>query len=494
MDISFIRLLCQQLYSPASSAEKAGEHKSNNRSLRQNSHHRQEERPSLSFILGFPVSLLFGSDLEALIMALLSLAPLLALLTVASLSTAFLVEVPRRQRTTAITTSRNTRPRMAADDPASELTSTLARLDQQWEIQQKAGPTSRWTRLILPSSDSDPSSAPVEEAPFGPISSSISPQEDFVYLLEPPSKTIPSCLIVFTGGAGLGTYPQVAYNEFLLRLSDRLNAAVITAPYNVSLDHFALAKEAGELCRRAIIHCQEDRGYPENLPMYSLSHSLGSKLSCIYAAATNQHFDGIGFISFNNFSFGRTIGMAKEFAETIRKSTGVQGVAPAGGGVTEDALNSLFSFAEMAVSAVGIDFSPTQSDMERLIQMRYGPELQKKTRLFTLDQDKLENTQEFLNACSSDSGVGPTVSGLPGTHLTPVYFKLGLDDIPDEAREMARQAAGGFQSASFGDEEELSALVDEVCGWILGRAPSRKPEWLRERPQIAASPDATENQ
>ena len=402
-------------------------------------------------------------------------------------------------------------------DPASELTSTLARLDQRWEIQQKAKKTSRWTKLVLPPPPDDSSStaaaaAEVREEAIGTTpSASLPSQDDFVYLLEPPNKSIPSCLIVFTGGAGLGTYPQIAYNEFLLRLSNRLNAAVITAPYNVGLDHFGLAKETGELCRRAVIHCQDsgDRMYPDSLPTYALSHSLGSKLSCIYSAATGQNFDGIGFISFNNFSFGKTIGMAKEFAKTIQKSTGVPGAAgaaaAANGVVSDEALDGLFSFAEMAVSAVGIDFSPSNTDMERLIELKYTPELQQKTRLFTFDQDKLENTQEFLNACdstgsstsSSSSFVsnGPTVSGLPGTHLTPVFFKLGLDeileDIPDEdARAMASEAVGGFQSASFGDEEELSALVDEVSNWILGKGPTRKPEWLRERPQIAASSSA----
>jgi hypothetical protein len=58
-----------------------------------------------------------------------------------------------------------------------------------------------------------------EEAPETPINLK---EEDFVYLLEPPNNSLPSCLIVFTGGAGLGTYPQIAYNELLLRISNRL--------------------------------------------------------------------------------------------------------------------------------------------------------------------------------------------------------------------------------------------------------------------------------
>ena len=422
------------------------------------------------------------------------------------------VDVPRRQqRTTPILRM------VSGQDPTSDLTSTLARLDRQWEIQQRATPTSRWTKLVLPSSEEekqDPSTRPTSPSPFtaeGVVSEGIPPfpRQDYVYLLEPPNNAIPSCLIVFTGGAGLGTYPQLAYNEFLLRLSNRLNAAVITAPYNVGLDHFALAKETGDLARRAMIYCQDNVQfqYPESLPVYAVTHSLGGKLACIYTAATAQKWDGMGFISFNNFSFGKTIGMAREFAATIRESTGMSGTTTgtgAAGVMTEEALNTIFNFAEMAVSAVGIDFSPTQIDMERLIQMKFTPELQQKTRLFTFDKDKLENSQDFLKACgaatvdsstgSADQSIwsaGPTVSGLPGTHLTPVFFKLGVDDIPDEyAREMAREATGGFESASFGDEEELATLVDEVSNWILGKPPSRKPAWLRERPQIAAAEDS----
>lgn len=369
-----------------------------------------------------------------------------------------------------------------AEDPENlglELTNTLARLDQQWKILQKAQSSrSRWAKVILPA---DETVASYEQA----SENSAPTFQDFCYLLEPPNKSIPSCIIVFTGGAGLGTYPQIAYNEFLFRLSNRLNAAVVTAPYQVGLDHFALAKETGELTRRAVIHCQDDpsRLYPASLPTYSLSHSLGSKLSCIYIAATDQEYDGIGYISFNNFSFEKTIGMAKQFAETIRQNTGVDNQVS---GLSETALNSIFKVAEMVVAAAGIDFSPSQSAMDRLIALKYSEQQQLKTRFFAFDDDLLENTQDVLNACSTSR---PSVSGLPGTHLTPVYFKLGLDEVelPDEAKDMAREAMGGFRSASFGNEEELKVLVDEVCDWITGKEPSRKPAWLRERPQISGS-------
>ena len=346
-----------------------------------------------------------------------------------------------------------------------ELTSALARLDQEWKIQQKAqGPASRWSKLILPREDYE---QVIEESP------TFETQEDFVYLLEPPNSN-PSCVICFLGGAGLGQFPQVAYNEFLVRVSDKLDAAVITAPYQVGLDHFSLSKQSGERIRKAIIYCQDDpaRQYSENLPTYCLAHSLGAKLATIYIAATGQEYDGVGFLAFNNFGFSQTISMAKQFAEQLQIQQGRSPYRPSGR--QDELLDTIFSFAEQAIGAIGLDFSPSQVDTDRLIELRYNEEKQKKTRLFVFDDDTLDSSRIFVEDCR---GSGPTVQGLPGNHLTPVFFKLRLDDLPEEARAMAEEAAGGMTGASFGNEQELDALVDEVCDWIKGKSPSRGPNW-----------------
>jgi Protein of unknown function (DUF1350) len=372
----------------------------------------------------------------------------------------------------------------ASNDPVSELTNTLARLDQQWKIQQKFQPRSRWTTLFLPKVASK-HSAQGDASDGGGIVG-----QDLCYLLEPPNNSVPSCLIVFTGGAGLGAYPQVAYNEFLIRLSNRLNAAIIAAPYQLSLDHFALAKETGDISRRAIVYCQDDlsRMYPDSIPTFSLSHSLGSKLSCIYVSATDQNFDGIGFISFNNFSFGATIGMAKQFAETISTNGGIDNPTSV---MSSEAINSLFNFAEIAISAVGIDFSPSQSEMNRLIKLKYDVRHRIKTRFFSFDGDMLENSEDAWRACDCR----PSVSGLTGSHLSPVYLKLDFDEIelPENAKELARDAINGFRSFSFGDDAELDGIVSDVCGWILGKEPKRKPVWVTKQPVLAAETQANKN-
>lgn len=372
-------------------------------------------------------------------------------------------------------------------DDFSELTSALARLDQQWKIQQRSKSKSRWSKLMLPQD------GPVTE--IDPTSGS-SNSQDFVWVLEPPSNSIPSCAIVFTGGAGLGQFPHIAYNELLSRVSNRLNAVCIAAPYQVGLDHFGLAKQTGERIRRALVYCEDDssRQYPPNMPTYCLAHSLGCKLQTIYLGATGQQFEGVGFMSFNNFSFGQTISMARMFADQIRKNT-----QAAGSGAfqtpsmdNDELLNTIFAFAENIVGAIGVDFNPNAPDTERLIQMRFDDVLQEKTRLFCFDEDNLDNSKEFVANCSG--GRGPSASGLPGGHLAPVYFKLGVDDldlgdVPPEAMDMAKEAVGGFQSASFGSEADLDKLVDEICGWVLGKPPTREPRWdskaRNETPQLA---------
>jgi hypothetical protein len=314
-----------------------------------------------------------------------------------------------------------------------------------------------------------------------------------VHLLEPPASTLPSSVVVFFGGAGLGQFPHIAYNELLMRVSDRLNAAVVAAPYSIALDHFDVAKNLGELARKALILCEDDLQYPSTLPVFCVGHSLGCKLATIYMAATDQEFDGVAFLSYNNFGFGRTLGMVRDFAGSIGDAVSGTGLPsqPMGPGqaTTQEIFNQVIDFAESAVSMIGIEFSPSPVEMNRLIQLKYSEERQRKTRLFSFDDDALENAEEFVASCD---GAGPSISGLPGTHLTPVFFKLELlenvDDLPPEAREALLEAVGEYRSVSFGDEEQLDELVRELCGFILGdRGPSRPAKWQRDRPLLAGT-------
>jgi hypothetical protein len=110
--------------------------------------------------------------------------------------------------------------------------------------------------------------------------------------------------------------------------------------------------------------------------------------------------------------------------------------------------------------------------------------LEAKHGSFVSTDDTLDSTSDFVASC----GDIVTVSGLPGSHLTPVFLQLKLEEymteLPEEAREMASQAMDGFQGASFGNEEELNILVDEICAFVLGKPPSRRPS-KTEIPLIA---------
>ena len=106
---------------------------------------------------------------------------------------------------------------------------------------------------------------------------------------------------------------------------------------------------------------------------------------------------------------------------------------------------------------------------------KYDQALQDKTRLFVFDNDGLDSSEGFLNACRAAGGNGPKVSGLEGSHLGPVFINLNLDDLdlPDEARDIAGEMSGGFQGASFGDENIMQGAVNEICDWVLGKEPTR---------------------
>lgn len=372
------------------------------------------------------------------------------------------------------------------DAGGGELSSALATLDQQWQITGRSSnrPTggAGWTKLVL---QNDRAGSEKKDA--------IMKDEEFVYLLEPCAT--PSSVILFLGGAGLGQFPHIAYSQILSKVSENLNASIIAAPYSVGLDHFELSKSSGELLRRAVVQCEDLGSYAPNLPKFYLAHSLGGKLFTIALAAggLGEDIQGVGFLAYNNFGFKDTVGMIKSFSREMRNNEednddGAESPFDDftdGGGQQSAMFEKVLEFAEQAVSMSGLEFTPGPFDTSRMISMKYDEKLQEKTRLFVFDNDDLDSSQDFVQACqesstSSMDDIGKlTVSGLPGSHLAPVYLNFALEDlpIPEEAREVTGGFVGGFRGASFGDEEKMNAAADEICDWIMGKTPSRKPNW-----------------
>lgn len=277
----------------------------------------------------------------------------------------------------------------------------------------------------------------------------------------------------------LGQFPHISYSAFLERVATKMNASVVAIPYEVGLDHFGIAQGAVNRMKKAVIECEDSRGYPANLPKYAIGHSLGAKLHSIGIAATGigEELSGVGFVSYNNFGFAETITMGRSFAKEMQ-------VGGFGGG-SNMAFDTLFDLAGMAVSAVGLEFNPSPSDTDKIVKSKFDEKVVEKMRMFCFDDDDLDSTKSFVECF--EEGDAPSVSYLPGTHLTPVFLKLGLDDLPDEVKGVASQATGGFQNASFGNEETLDLLVEEVSDWMLGKgATDRRPA----RKQIAGIIDA----
>ncbi|KAL3810280.1 hypothetical protein ACHAXA_008648 [Cyclostephanos tholiformis] len=358
-----------------------------------------------------------------------------------------------------------------------DLATALARLDEEWRLAtNRDGGRKRigdWTVLDVGDGGSgdDEFGSGESSSPFSSSSSSPpSSSSEIVYLLEPASGAMPSCIIFFLGGAVLGQFPHISYSAFCKKLASKLNASIVAVPYVVGLDHFDIARRAVKRMKNAVIICEDvnGRGYPSSLPKFAIGHSLGAKLHSIGIAATGigEELSGVGFVSYNNFGFAETITMARSFVREMRVKGGM------GSSSSSTPFDALFDLAGMAVSAVGLEFTPSPNDMDKILKSKFDGDVLKKIRMFCFDDDDLDSTERFLDCFVGGGAVRPSVSYLPGTHLTPVFLKFGLDDLPNDARDMANQFTGGFQNASFGNEDMLDTLVDEVSGWMLGKGPS----------------------
>uniref|UniRef100_A0A7S1IFQ1 Uncharacterized protein n=1 Tax=Eutreptiella gymnastica TaxID=73025 RepID=A0A7S1IFQ1_9EUGL len=304
---------------------------------------------------------------------------------------------------------------------ALELRSQLARLDKEWQGQQGG----------------DLGGQQIEGS----------------YVLCPP--TIPWGVIHFIGGAVLGSYPHIAYNELLTRVCKKVGVAVIATPFDVGLDHKQLATTAVGSFRSTLSACQDRYGWSGALPVFALGHSLGSKLHVINHCQSAQQFTRIGLMAFNNYGLADSINMLetllKEFNQTRR-----------GVGVDDVMLKGLFNVVGRVTQAVGFQISPAPEELKRMVENGYSPRAP--TTCFTFENDDLDCTEQLEDV------VDVGLVQLGGNHLTPVFLKLGIDgagQIP------LAQALGTSANWTVGDEADLEKLVDALAAWLKGStAPS----------------------
>lgn len=386
---------------------------------------------------------------------------------------------------------------MSNANPANfgEITATLALLDSQWQQQKQNSPSNKdktpWQKIAIPKDIPD-SSTSSESSNSNPQNS-----QEFIYYLPPlssePSKpSKPTSVILFLGGAGLGQYPHITYDNLLTRLSRKSNSAILAAPYSVNLDHFELAKKSGDLLRRAVIMLEDGTLDPnctmsEETPKYALCHSLGAKLQFIFMAATSYHLDlkGVGMMAYNNFGLAASIQMTQSYLSDAQNDASSTSQNPM--------WDNIFQFAEQAISTVGIDFTPSPAQMDQLLSLKFNQDMRERTRLFVFQQDDLDSSPSFLNATESKNNEDNVeISNLEGTHLTPVYLQFKISDleIEEEVKSVMGQFTNDIQQISWGDEVHLDSLVEEVSNWMKGKPPSESAGKYEYQPRLSGIIDA----
>ena len=339
------------------------------------------------------------------------------------------------------------------------------------------------------------------------------------WVLPPPDAT-PWATVHFVGGAGFGSAPQLAYDELLATISRRCGVAVVAAPFDVALDHAALASGVEGRFDRGRQWCEETLGLAATAPAYQLGHSLGAKLlvmNCIdnLAASSTDEVDddgtitilpavptgetaaaaggggraasaagaappSVGLLAFNNFGIADSARLVAQVVATAQG--GERGTATAG------AVMDAFGLAQMVAKATGtsIEVTPSPEELERAVAR--GGYAGTSPEVWRFENDELDSSEGLLTAMRKAAAAGtsptpPPASGttrLPGGHLAPVFFRLDPSDI-DPALGLLLGGAGGF---TVGSASAVAALCDEVCQWI----------WPMERPppaQLSASRDAT---
>ncbi|EEH60434.1 uncharacterized protein MICPUCDRAFT_6513, partial [Micromonas pusilla CCMP1545] len=213
-------------------------------------------------------------------------------------------------------------------------------------------------------------------------------------------------VVHFIGGAVLGSYPHIAYDAFLSRVSDDAGVVVVATPYDLGVDHGKISRECATKLNRAWAAFATREGYDlANTPVFAFGHSLGCKLHLV-AACGDGEGDGDGesaaakraghlFVAFNNATAADSVRLLEKFAKELR-----------------------------AASAAGLDFTP--SPAETLERAKRGFESPRAT-LLSFEEDDLDQNDELMEvlrhryAMTTVSGDAPVSAvRLRGTHLTPV--------------------------------------------------------------------------
>jgi hypothetical protein len=133
-----------------------------------------------------------------------------------------------------------------------------------------------------------------------------------------------------------------------------------------------------------------------------------------------------------------------------------------------------------------LEFSPTPQETLQIIQKKFIREIQAKTQLYVMDQDSLDCSTSLLQSCRPFNDIAVqqedkdksdiiTTSTIPGTHLTPVFLQVDVNDfnvnIPNinMNEEWVSSLLGGFRGVSFGNEEQTKTLIEQITKGIQSK-------------------------
>mmetsp|Transcript_33506 Transcript_33506/g.85627 ORF Transcript_33506/g.85627 Transcript_33506/m.85627 type:complete len:393 (+) Transcript_33506:268-1446(+) len=279
----------------------------------------------------------------------------------------------------------------------------------------------------------------------------------------------PQGVVHFVGGALLGTYPQVAYDELLKRVCDYGSLVVIATPYDLDINHTEIAQKCRQRFSRAFQAVQRSYiGPSPSLPLFGIGHSLGSKLQALIACdeSNDNKPSGQIFVSFNNFSATDSADLVDSICQELLARTPEVATNPQMQ-MFFMGLPRLVRLAAGAANSSGIDFVPSPAETCEMVRSRYDVP---RTRVVKFAEDKIDQSAVLEQLVGAPCN-GGTVSraDLDGNHLSPVFVRL-------EARKLSGEAAGfasqfGMNSElRLGDEQGAQALAMDIVSFIKGFA------------------------
>lgn len=173
--------------------------------------------------------------------------------------------------------------------------------------------------------------------------------------------------------------PQLTYRRLLEHLAEA-GYGIIATPFVNTFDHGAIALDVLNKLDYALDWLIYRRGYPAALPIYGLGHSMGCKLHLLINSLYDGDRAGNLFMAFNNYPASQSIPW-------------IENLAP-----------------------VGVEFSPSPTETEKLIQERYPV---RRNLLIRFQEDDIDQTARLRSLLRAKFGDMVTALKLPGNHLTP---------------------------------------------------------------------------